>query len=144
MVFSIISIQFREIDCQALYTFNQVLYIYALFLRSFAYTMKPVLRKFCHWSREHQSFPSNVRYLEKLRIYPFKNHYLSMAVWSRRWFIVVPLVLIILGHWSLLLHGMTRSLSNLFPFFHSKPFCDRRPFEGYLDTWPRLCHYRNG
>ncbi|PPQ65340.1 hypothetical protein CVT26_000055 [Gymnopilus dilepis] len=30
----------------------------------------------------------------------------TIAVWSRRWFIVVPLVLIILGHWSLLLHGI--------------------------------------
>ena len=28
-----------------------------------------------------------------------------MAVWSRKWYIVVPLTLIILGHWSLLLHG---------------------------------------
>jgi len=30
----------------------------------------------------------------------------TMAVWSRKWFIVVPLVCIILGHWSLLLHGV--------------------------------------
>ncbi|KDR80359.1 hypothetical protein GALMADRAFT_223241 [Galerina marginata CBS 339.88] len=30
----------------------------------------------------------------------------TMAVWSRRWYIVVPLVFIILGHWSLLLHGI--------------------------------------
>jgi hypothetical protein len=29
----------------------------------------------------------------------------SMAVWSQRWYIVCPLVAIILGHWSLLLHG---------------------------------------
>jgi len=29
-----------------------------------------------------------------------------MAVWSRRWYIVVPLVVVILGHWSLLLHGV--------------------------------------
>lgn len=28
-----------------------------------------------------------------------------MAVWSQRWFIVVPLVALILGHWSLLMHG---------------------------------------
>lgn len=28
-----------------------------------------------------------------------------MAVWSRQWFIVIPLTLIIFGHWSLLLHG---------------------------------------
>ncbi|KIK68478.1 hypothetical protein GYMLUDRAFT_237528 [Collybiopsis luxurians FD-317 M1] len=30
----------------------------------------------------------------------------TMAVWSQRWYIVIPLVLVILGHWSLLLHGI--------------------------------------
>ncbi|KAK7441029.1 hypothetical protein VKT23_016811 [Stygiomarasmius scandens] len=30
----------------------------------------------------------------------------TMAVWRQKWYIVVPLVLIILGHWSLLLHGI--------------------------------------
>ncbi|KAH9940308.1 hypothetical protein B0H21DRAFT_697718 [Amylocystis lapponica] len=30
----------------------------------------------------------------------------TMAVWSQAWYIVVPLVLVILGHWSLLLHGI--------------------------------------
>ncbi|EIN08350.1 hypothetical protein PUNSTDRAFT_68830 [Punctularia strigosozonata HHB-11173 SS5] len=30
----------------------------------------------------------------------------TMAVWAQRWYIVVPLVVIILGHWSLLLHGI--------------------------------------
>ncbi|KAF8191814.1 hypothetical protein BJ912DRAFT_849235 [Pholiota molesta] len=30
----------------------------------------------------------------------------TMAVWSRKWYIVVPLVGIIMGHWSLLLHGV--------------------------------------
>ncbi|KAJ7269624.1 hypothetical protein C8J57DRAFT_1508781 [Mycena rebaudengoi] len=30
----------------------------------------------------------------------------TIAVWGQRWFIVVPLVGIILGHWSLLLHGV--------------------------------------
>lgn len=28
-----------------------------------------------------------------------------MAVWNQKWFIVLPLTAIILGHWSLLLHG---------------------------------------
>ena len=28
-----------------------------------------------------------------------------MAVWSQKWFIVVPVVGLILGHWSLLMHG---------------------------------------
>lgn len=31
-----------------------------------------------------------------------------MAVWSRKWFIVAPLVVLILGHWSLLMHGEYR------------------------------------
>ncbi|KAG6915509.1 hypothetical protein DXG01_011134 [Tephrocybe rancida] len=30
----------------------------------------------------------------------------TIAVWSQRWYIVVPLVGVILGHWSLLLHGI--------------------------------------
>ncbi|KZT23647.1 hypothetical protein NEOLEDRAFT_1157177 [Neolentinus lepideus HHB14362 ss-1] len=30
----------------------------------------------------------------------------TMAVWSQKWYIVVPLVLVILGHWSMLLHGI--------------------------------------
>jgi len=30
----------------------------------------------------------------------------TMAVWSRQWFIVIPLTLVIFGHWSLLLHGV--------------------------------------
>ena len=29
-----------------------------------------------------------------------------MAVWSQKWYIVAPLVAIIMGHWSLLLHGI--------------------------------------
>jgi hypothetical protein len=29
-----------------------------------------------------------------------------MAIWSQRWYIVLPLVAMILGQWSLLLHGM--------------------------------------
>ncbi|KAF9010225.1 hypothetical protein BDQ17DRAFT_1347770 [Cyathus striatus] len=30
----------------------------------------------------------------------------TMAVWSQKWYIVVPLIVVILGHWSLLLHGI--------------------------------------
>ncbi|KAF8735913.1 hypothetical protein AX14_001290 [Amanita brunnescens Koide BX004] len=29
-----------------------------------------------------------------------------MAIWSRKWYIVAPLTVVILGHWSLLLQGM--------------------------------------
>jgi len=59
-----------EVDCQALYTFNQCLGNSAIGLASINLSLR------------------------------------TMAVWSRRWYIVVPLVLIILGHWSLLLHGV--------------------------------------
>jgi len=59
-----------EINCQALYTFNQVVGNSAIGLASINLSLR------------------------------------TMAVWSRRWFIVAPLVLIILGHWSLLLHGV--------------------------------------
>ncbi|KIY48789.1 hypothetical protein FISHEDRAFT_42624 [Fistulina hepatica ATCC 64428] len=30
----------------------------------------------------------------------------TMAVWSQKWYVVVPLIAIILAHWSLLLHGI--------------------------------------
>ncbi|THH19289.1 hypothetical protein EW146_g1859 [Bondarzewia mesenterica] len=30
----------------------------------------------------------------------------TMAVWQQRWYIVAPLVLIIMGHWTLLMHGI--------------------------------------
>lgn len=33
-----------------------------------------------------------------------------MAVWSKKWYIVGPLVAVILGHWSLLLHGNYHSV----------------------------------
>ena len=33
-----------------------------------------------------------------------------MAVWSRKWYIVIPLLFVILGHWSLLLHGSCHPL----------------------------------
>jgi hypothetical protein len=33
-----------------------------------------------------------------------------MAVWSQKWYICVTLVLVIMGHWSLLLHGMPHIL----------------------------------
>jgi hypothetical protein len=59
-----------EIDCQALYTFNQLLGNAAIGLASINLSLR------------------------------------TMAVWSRRWYIVCPLVLVILGHWSLLLHGV--------------------------------------
>ena len=36
-----------------------------------------------------------------------------MAVWNQKWFIVLPLVTIILGHWSLLLHGDLWIIPNM-------------------------------
>ncbi|KAF9482277.1 hypothetical protein BDN70DRAFT_930114 [Pholiota conissans] len=59
-----------EINCQNLYTFNQVFGNGAIGLASINLSLR------------------------------------TMAVWSRAWYIVVPLVLIIMGHWSLLLHGI--------------------------------------
>ena len=63
-----------------------------------------MLRQRRHWSRQHQSLSSNVG------IFVFVNcinalNLPRIAVWSQAWYIVVPLVAVILGHWSLLLHG---------------------------------------
>lgn len=35
----------------------------------------------------------------------------TIAIWARKWYIVGPLVVIILGHWSLLLHGVVLTSS---------------------------------
>ncbi|KAJ3754921.1 hypothetical protein EV360DRAFT_96374 [Lentinula raphanica] len=59
-----------EINCQALYTFNQCVGNAAIGLASINFSLR------------------------------------TMAVWSQRWYIVVPLILLILGQWSLLLHGI--------------------------------------
>ncbi|KAG7095374.1 hypothetical protein E1B28_006131 [Marasmius oreades] len=59
-----------EINCQALYTFNQVFGNASIGLASINLSLR------------------------------------TMAVWSQAWYIVVPLVLLIMGHWSLLLHGV--------------------------------------
>ncbi|KZT03776.1 uncharacterized protein LAESUDRAFT_324884 [Laetiporus sulphureus 93-53] len=60
----------KPINCQALYTYNQVFGNGAIGLASINLSLR------------------------------------TMAVWSQAWYIVVPLVAIILGHWSLLLHGI--------------------------------------
>uniref|UniRef100_A0A0W0FTF3 Transmembrane protein n=1 Tax=Moniliophthora roreri TaxID=221103 RepID=A0A0W0FTF3_MONRR len=59
-----------EIDCQSLYTFNQVFGNASIGLASINLSLR------------------------------------TIAVWSQAWYIWVPLVLVIMGHWSLLLHGV--------------------------------------
>ncbi|KAK7032598.1 hypothetical protein VNI00_012861 [Paramarasmius palmivorus] len=59
-----------EVDCQSLYTFNQVFGNASIGLASINLSLR------------------------------------TIAVWSQKWFIWVPLVLVIMGHWSLLLHGV--------------------------------------
>ncbi|OBZ67498.1 hypothetical protein A0H81_12727 [Grifola frondosa] len=60
----------RPVNCQALYTYNQVFGNAAIGMASINLSLR------------------------------------TMAVWSQAWYIVVPLVVVILGHWSLLLHGI--------------------------------------
>ncbi|TFK26090.1 hypothetical protein FA15DRAFT_667769 [Coprinopsis marcescibilis] len=59
-----------EVDCQALYTFNQCVGNATIGLASINLSLR------------------------------------TIAVWSQAWYIWAPLVAIILGHWSLLLHGI--------------------------------------
>ncbi|KAF7980541.1 hypothetical protein HWV62_37681 [Athelia sp. TMB] len=59
-----------EINCQALYTFNQLFGNASIGLASINLSLR------------------------------------TMAVWSQKWYIVVPLVAIIMGQWSLLMHGV--------------------------------------
>jgi len=60
----------QEVDCQALYTFNQCMGNFAIGMASINLSIR------------------------------------TMAIWSQKWYIIWPLVGIILGHWSLLLHGV--------------------------------------
>ncbi|TFL04719.1 hypothetical protein BDV98DRAFT_525028 [Pterulicium gracile] len=60
----------EEIDCQSLYTFNQLAGNAAIGFASVNLSLR------------------------------------TMAVWGQKWYIVVPLVAISLGHWALLLHGI--------------------------------------
>jgi len=60
----------EEVNCQALYTYNQIFGNASIGLASINLSLR------------------------------------TMAVWSQAWYIVVPLVAVILGHWSLLLHGI--------------------------------------
>ncbi|OCH85025.1 hypothetical protein OBBRIDRAFT_344570 [Obba rivulosa] len=58
------------VDCQALYTYNQVFGNASIGLASINLSLR------------------------------------TIAVWSQSWWITIPLVCVILGHWSLLLHGI--------------------------------------
>ncbi|KAL5522673.1 hypothetical protein ACEPAG_8691 [Sanghuangporus baumii] len=69
----------KEVDCQALYIFNQVFGNAAIGFASINLSLR------------------------------------TIAVWSQSLYIVIPLVLIILGHWSLLLHGLLISAAWLPP-----------------------------
>ncbi|KAI0631188.1 hypothetical protein C8Q77DRAFT_191616 [Trametes polyzona] len=60
----------RPVNCQALYTYNQIFGNASIGLASINLSLR------------------------------------TMAVWSQAWYIVVLLVLLILGHWSFLLHGI--------------------------------------
>ena len=101
-----------EINCQALYTFNQVCPLWRAYISSFLSSSKySVRRECCHWSREHQSFATHVRVALLFDLYVAHCAF-SMAVWSKKWYIVVALVSVIMGHWSLLLHGK-RNLLHL-------------------------------
>ncbi|KAH8103103.1 hypothetical protein BXZ70DRAFT_905744 [Cristinia sonorae] len=60
----------EEVNCQALYTYNQIFGNASIGLASINLSLR------------------------------------TMAVWSQALYIVIPLVVVILGHWSLLLHGI--------------------------------------
>ncbi|KAI0654401.1 hypothetical protein C8Q70DRAFT_526634 [Cubamyces menziesii] len=60
----------RPVNCQALYTYNQIFGNATIGLASINFSLR------------------------------------TMAVWSQKWWVVVLLVGIILGHWSFLLHGV--------------------------------------
>lgn len=64
----------REINCQNLYTFNQVRSIICPHFGIVRLLRVSVLRKWCHWSCEHQPVSQNVRIRASPRIYSAKTH----------------------------------------------------------------------
>lgn len=62
-----------------------------------------------------------------------------MAVWSQRWFIVVPLVAIIIAHWSLLLHGRSTLLLSHITEFKFARVILRCSVDRDMGTIGRMC-----
>lgn len=70
------------------------------------------LRQCLHWPCEHQPFAPHVSSLSyKLSAVHIYQPLLSIAVWSQPRWLILLLVVIILGHWSLLLHGTGHTFS---------------------------------
>lgn len=77
---------FSEVDCQSLYTFNQLVGQATIGLASINLAIRMYVSSNI---RTHCSAHTSYR----------------MALWSQNLYIVIPIVLIILGHWSLILQG---------------------------------------
>lgn len=56
-----------------------------------------------------------------------------MAVWAQNRYIVGLLIVIILGHWSLILQGTYKSLIT--SDIGSKLYLDRSPTQGVMGSW---------
>jgi len=65
-----------------------------------------------------------------------------MAVWGQRRYIVVPLIVILLGHWSLLLQGEYRPRVSYFAF-HLTYRCRRSHDEGQMGPGCWMCRDRD-
>ena len=65
-----------------------------------------------------------------------------MAMWHQNIYIVVPLVLIILGHWSLILQGAFSPIKAR-QILNYRIVLLRCPHECSLDQWHRLCDHKN-
>lgn len=95
-----------EVDCQALYTYNQVChacYNAVMTLCQFhlpSLSVMPPLVLRVSTSRYERKTPTSSAYIL------LAHARYRMALWSQKLYIVIPLVLIILGHWSLILQGV--------------------------------------
>ena len=65
-------------------------------------------------------------------------------MWHQNKYIVIPLVIIILGHWSLILQGpYISSASSLEALTLTVVSWNRCLVEGFMDRGCRMRHYRN-
>ena len=63
-------------------------------------------------------------------------------MWGQKWYIVGPLIVIILGHWSLLMHGeQPHTLRSYSPSDRFSPPFVRRPAQGKMEPSGRMRHH---
>lgn len=104
--FEVMMIVSLQINCEALYTFNSVS-DYPFILYHGVLNEDSVDRKYGHSLRIDIPNDPHVRTIQFWLFADLNFHYCyRIAIWERRLAIVVPLLVLCLGHWGVLYHGI--------------------------------------